>query len=107
MLGARGPDLLAVDDVVVALASRGGAQRQRVGAGGRLGDAEGLQPQFAAGDLRQIALLLLGAAVPQQRAHRVHLRMAGGAVAAGGVDFLEDRGGRAHAAARCRRTLPG
>ena len=98
MFGARGPDFLAVDDVVVvAFAPRGGAQRQRVGAGGRLGDAEGLQAQFAAGDLGQIALLLRGAAVPQHRAHGVHLRVAGGAVAAGGVHFFQDRGGRADA----------
>ncbi len=98
MLGARGPEFLAVDDVViVAFAPRRGAQGQRVGARGRLGDAEGLQAQFAARDLRQIALLLLGAAVPQDRAHRVHLRVAGGAVAAGGVHFLQDCGGRADA----------
>ena len=48
------------------------------------------------GDLRQIALLLLGAAVPQHRAHRVHLRVAGGAVAAGRVDLLHDGDGRRH-----------
>ncbi len=47
MLGAGGPDLLAVDDVVVALAHRGGAQVERVGARGRFGDAEGLQAQIA------------------------------------------------------------
>src|SRR5271169_6314325 len=98
MLRARGPDFLAVDDVVVvALAPRGGAQRERVGARGRLGDAEGLQAQFAAGDLWQILLLLRGAAVPQDRAHRIHLRVAGRAIAAGGVHLLEDGGGRADA----------
>ena len=98
MFRARGPDFLAVDDVVVvAFAPRRGAQRQRVGAGGRLGHAEGLQAQFAAGDLRQILLLLLGIAVPQDRSHGVHLRVAGGAVAAGGVDFLQDGGGGADA----------
>ena len=65
---ARGPHLLAVDDVaVVALAHRAGLELGGVGAGGRLGDAEGLQPQFARGDARQILLLLLRAAVPQQR----------------------------------------
>ena len=91
MLGARGPDLLAVDDVmVVAFAPRGGAQRQRVGAGGRLGDAEGLQAQFAAGDLGQVGFLLLGAAMPQNGAHGVHLRVAGGAVAARRLHFFED-----------------
>ena len=63
---------------------------------GRLGDAERLQAQFARGNAGQIFLLLLGAAVPQHRAHGVHLRMAGGAVAARGVDFLHDRRGRRH-----------
>ena len=98
MLGARGPDLLAVDDVmVVAFAPRRGAQRQRVGARGRLGDAESLQAQFAAGDRGQIGLLLRGAAVPQDRAHGVHLRVAGGAVAAGGMHLFQDRGRGAQA----------
>ena len=74
---ARGPHLLAVDDVaVVALLHGAGLELGGVGAGGRLGDAEGLQPQLAARDARQVALLLLGAAVPQQRAHDVHLRVA-------------------------------
>ena len=63
---AAGPDLLAVDDVaVVAVALRHGLQRGGVGAAGRLGDAERLQPQFAAGDLRQLFCLLPVAAVPQ------------------------------------------
>ena len=98
MLGARGPELLSVDDVVVvAFAFGGRAQRQRVGAGGRLGHAERLQPQFSAGDLRQIALLLRRRTVPKNRSHGVHLRMAGGAVAARGVDFFQDGGGRADA----------
>ena len=96
MLGARRPDLLAVDDVVIAVAHRRGAQAERVGAGGRLGDAEGLQAQFAARDAGQVARLLFGAAVTQQRAHRVHLRVAGGAVAAGRLDLFHDGDGRAH-----------
>ena len=93
MLGAAGPHLLAVHDVgAVVLLHRRRAQRQRVGAAGRLGDAERLQAQLAAGDLGQVALLLLLAAVPQQRAHDVHLGVAGGAIAAGALDFLEHRG---------------
>ncbi len=95
MLGARGPDLLAVDDVVVALTPRRGAQGQRVGAGSRLRHAEGLQAQRAIGDLRQIALLLLGIAVPQDGTHRVHLRMAGGTVAPRSVHLLQNRRGGA------------
>ena len=54
MLGAARPDLLAVDDVVVALARGERASARRVGAARRLGDAERLQPKFARGDLRQI-----------------------------------------------------
>ena len=65
-------------------------QLRRVGAGRRLGDAEGLQPQLAAGDLRQELALLRVGAVPQQRAHRVHLRVARAGVAAAAVDLLED-----------------
>ena len=93
MLGAAGPDLLAVDDVMVALAPGEGAQRGGVGAAGRLGDAERLQAQFAGGDLRQVLLLLLRRAVPQDGAHDVHLRVAGGAVAALGLHRLQDRRG--------------
>ena len=92
MLGARGPDLLAVDDIGVAVADRGGAQVERVGARGRLGHSERLQAQLAFGDRRQPALLLCGAAVTKQRPHGVHLRMAGGAVAARRMDLLHDRG---------------
>jgi hypothetical protein len=98
MLGARGPDLLPVDDVmVVALAPRRGAQRQRVGARRRLGDAESLQAQLAAGDFRQIGLLLRGAAMPQDGAHGVHLRVAGGAVATRGMHLFQDRASGADA----------
>ena len=96
MLGARGPDLLPVDDIMIAVADGRGAQAERIGARGRLGHAEGLQAQLAARDRRQVALLLRGAAVAQQRPHRVHLRMTGGAVAARGLDFLHDGGGRRH-----------
>ena len=93
IFGAAGPDLLAVDDVaVVAVALGKGLQRGGVGAAGRLGDAERLQPQFAAGDLRQPFCLLLVAAVPQQRAHGVHLGVAAAAIAAGALDLFEDRG---------------
>ena len=96
ILGPRGPDFLAVDDVAVAVARRRGAQTKRIGAGGRLGDAERLQAEFAAGNAGKIALLLLGAAVPQHRPHRIHLGVTAGAVAARSLDFLHDRGGRRH-----------
>ncbi len=62
--------------------------------------AEGLQPQLALRDLRQILFLLGLAAVPQHRAHSVHLRVAGGAVRAALLDFLENRRGRGELQAR-------
>ena len=90
----RGPDLLAVDHVVVAVAARHRLDRRGVGAARRLGHPERLQAQRPGGDLGQVFALLLGIAVPQQRPHDVHLGVAGGAVAAGALDFLQDRGGR-------------
>ena len=100
MLGAAGPDLLAVDDVVVAVTLGDRLQRGGVGAAGRLGDAERLQPQFAAGDPGQVLRLLRVVAVPQHGAHRVHLGMAAAAVAAGALDLFQD--------GRCRRQFqPG
>ena len=68
MFRPAGPDLLAVHDVFVALAHRHGADRGGVGARRRLGHAESLQAQLAGGDLRQVAFLLLLAAVPQDGA---------------------------------------
>src|SRR5439155_1492754 len=49
------------------------------------------------GDPRQPAALLLLRAVPEQRPHDVHLRVAGGRVAAGAVDLLEHGARRADA----------
>ena len=62
-----------------------------VGAAARLGDAERLQPQLTGGDFRQIHLFLLGATVAQDRTHRIHLRVAGAAVATGLMDLFHDR----------------
>ncbi len=95
MFRARGPDLLAVDDVVVAFLARAGAQTERVGARGRFRHTKSLQAQFAAGDLGQVVLLLRVAAVAQDGAHDVHLRMTGGAVAAGGMNLFHDGSGGA------------
>ncbi len=50
--------------------------------------------------LRQIRRLLLGRAVPQQRAHGVHLRVGAAAVAARAMDLLQDGRRRAKAEAR-------
>ena len=88
MLDAADPDFLAVDDIAVALAHRGRLELGGVGAGRRLGDAHRLQAQFAARDLRQIKVLLRLGAVPQQRAHIVHLAVAMAGIAAGAVDLL-------------------
>src|SRR5277367_2748599 len=58
MLRQRGPGLLAVDDVFVALALGLGLQRGEVGAGAGLGKALA-PPVVDIGDARQILLLLL------------------------------------------------
>src|SRR5581483_12364481 len=79
------------DDVaVVALLVGAGLELGGVGAGGGLGDAEGLQPELARGDARQILLLLPLAEVPEHRAQGVNLSVAGGGVAALLVDGLEN-----------------
>ena len=105
---ARRPHLLAVDDVaVVALLLGARLELGGVGAGGGLGDAEGLQAQRARGDARQILLLLRGVAVPQHRAHGVHLGVAGRRVAAGSRGWSRGWRRRPTAAARRRRTPPG
>src|SRR5262245_708132 len=91
MLGAARPHFLAVDDVAVALLYGGGADRGGVRAGRGLGDAEGLEAQASRRDLRQESFLLCRAAVPEDRAHDVHLGVASGAVAAAGMHLLEDR----------------
>ncbi len=95
MLDARNEDFLPADDVVVAVAHRARLDPRRVGAAGRLGHAEGLQAQLARRDVGQVPAFLRLAAVAQQGAHDVHLRVAGGAVGAAALDFLEHRAGRA------------
>ena len=58
-VGAAGPDLRAVDDVLVAVAHRSGRQAGQVGAGVGLG--EQLAPDLlAAEDLGKVPLVLLG-----------------------------------------------
>jgi len=91
VLNARDPNLLAIDHVFVADPFGEGGDAGGVGAGGRLRDAEGLQADLAAGDLRQIAFLLLGRAMLEDGAHGVHLGVAGAAVAAGAMDLFQHR----------------
>ena len=76
--------------MAIACAPGEGANPGGVGSGGRLGHAKSLKPQRAIGDAGQVLGLLFGAAMLQQRAHRVHLRVTRPAVAAGTVDFLKD-----------------
>ena len=86
---AAGPHLLAVDDVLVAVPDGAGLELGGVGAGRRLGDAEGLEAQFTRRDVRQVFLLLFIAAVTEHRAHGVHLGVAGSRVAPRSVDRLD------------------
>jgi hypothetical protein len=65
VLGPAGPDLLAVDDIGVALAPGEGRDRRGVRAGGGLGDPEGLQADRAVGDARQPGFFLRRRPVPQ------------------------------------------
>ena len=91
VLGAAGPYLLSVDDVLVPVKDRRGGEAEGIGAAGRLGDAEGLEAQAPGGDLGQVAVLLGRAAVTQDGAHGVHLGVARGTIAARGVDLFQDR----------------
>src|SRR6185503_12862897 len=62
-VGAAGEPLVAVDDVVIPLAPRGGPELGRVGAGAlRLGHREAA-PDLTGGQRLQPAPLVLGAAV--------------------------------------------
>jgi len=80
-----------------AAAHGGGPGLRRVGARRRLGDGERLQAKASGGNVGQVLLLLLVRAVPQQRAHDVHLRVARAGVGAGAIDLLEDDRGFGHA----------
>jgi hypothetical protein len=80
---------------VVAAVFCAGLQLGRIGTGGRLGDAERLQPELPGGDAGKVFLLLRLTAMTQQRTHDVHLSMAGAGVASGSVDFLQRRRGSA------------
>ena len=91
VLRARDPDLLTVHDVAIPATLGEGLEPGGVGARGRLGDAEGLEPQLARGDRGQEALLLLLAPVAQQGAHHVHLGVTDAGARRRAVDRLEDQ----------------
>jgi hypothetical protein len=105
MLNARGPNLLAVDHPLIAVAHGGAADAAGIRTGRRLGHAERLQAQRSGRDLWQVARLLLRRAMPQDGAHRVDLSVAGGAVAAGLLNLFENGsgGGKAETAAAILR----
>ena len=94
-------NLLAVDDIAVALAHCRGLDPVGVGTGGGFGDAYRLQSQFAAGYLWQVGAPLFLRAVPDQRVHIVHLVLAGTGIAACTIDLLHD-----HACRRQRQPAP-
>jgi len=90
VLDPRDPDLLAVHDVAVAATHRYRLHLGRVGSGRRLRHGEGLQPQLAAGNLRQVVTALRLGAVPEEGAHDVQLGVAGRGIATRTVDLLQD-----------------
>ena len=90
LFGARDEDFLTVDDVFAAASDRACLQPRGFRSGIRFRHGKGLQPQFAARDFWQIAPLLFFAAVTKQRAHRVHLRVAGETITRRVVDLFED-----------------
>src|SRR3989442_5537934 len=87
---ARDEDLLSVDDILVSLPGRDRLNARGFGACVGFCHSEGLQSQLAAGDLREITLLLLCATVAQKRSHRVHLRVASRSAPARAVDLFEN-----------------
>src|SRR6266851_6303480 len=91
MLVARRENLLTVDHVAVAFAARRSLDTGRFRARIGFGDANGLQAQFARRYSRQVAPLLLDAAMLQNRGHRVHLSVTDDCVAAAVIDFLENQ----------------
>ena len=59
-------------------------------------DDEGLQAQLSRRDPGQVVFLLLFRTMPQDRAHGVHLGVAGACVATGLVDRLQDHRAASH-----------
>ena len=90
VLGTRGPDLLAVDQEVVALVLGAGLEGRKVRTRARLGEA--LAPlHVAAADQRDmLKLLVLGAVLQEGGAEHHHAHAADGVVGPGAAEFLLD-----------------
>ena len=77
---------------MVAFLAGEGPQRCCVGPAGGLSDTKCLQPEFAGRAIfGKIADLLVVSAMPEDGSHDIHLSVTGGAVAALGLDRLQDR----------------
>src|SRR2546430_1437141 len=96
MLHPRGEDLLTIDDVAISFLAREGRDPRRVAAGLRFRDRHRLESQAAGGDFWQVAPFLGFGPVSQERAHRVHLGMAGRPISARRIDLLQDDAGLDH-----------
>src|SRR3954469_12050408 len=90
VLDARNENLAAVDNVLVALASRECLDAGGVAPGNRFRHREGLQPYRPLGDGGQKSSLLLLRTMPKQRTHDVHLGVCWTRVAALLIDLLQD-----------------
>src|SRR5882757_2323592 len=90
VFSARRPNLLSIDNITVAAPLGEGLDRACISAAGRLCHPERLQAKLSRRNLWKVALLLLVTAVPEERAHDVHLSVTGGAIAAAVLDFLKN-----------------
>src|SRR5690606_3035468 len=90
VLGAGGPDLLAVDQEVVALVLGAGRKAGQVRAGAGFGEALA-PPDLAGDDAGDVALLLLfGPVFQERRAEHHDAHAADRVVGAGSGQFLDD-----------------
>src|SRR5919204_557909 len=93
MLHSGGEDFLTVDHVPIGIPFGEGRDAGGVASGLGLGHCHRLEPDAAGRDVRKVVALLRLIAMPEERAHRVHLRVAGGAVFPAGIDLLEHDAG--------------
>src|SRR5262245_38044318 len=90
MLRARDENFLPVNDIPVSLANGAGFDARCLGPGIGFGHGKCLQAQFASSDPWKVSPLLFFTAVPKQRAHGVHLSVAGAGIAATMIDFFQN-----------------